>query len=267
VRRTPEPNKPAPLVCACGYAARDAEDMAAHLLRAGAFEDKRGKIRLLPDKPHVEPRKDSDGQPRLVPPVSKVGIRRTLDNALAARTRPPDEDDGALVPRLRPQPRQLRHDSARAGRWWAVPVNLGVLSFLSSVVVLSQGSAAASALLDGPLSPWASTSRWLWHHGEVSIPLALALVALVALPWTRRTIVRGIARGLETIGLLLSWSLLVAVGVGLALYTLLILNLLFTPVFRGGGVGETILIASVGSAVLFAALVVVTRRLKVGQTG
>ncbi len=38
--------------CSCGYQAQDDNDLAAHLLQAGAYDTVRGQIVLRPDKPH-----------------------------------------------------------------------------------------------------------------------------------------------------------------------------------------------------------------------
>ena len=172
----------------------------------------------------------------MVPPVSAVGDRPgdAGGKGIVGRIKAIIADDEtdhhhrSPVPRLPPAHHRGYVGSGNSW-WWLGPLNLGVLAFLGSVVLLYFGPPIMAMLLAGPLAAWADILRWLWAHGEISIPLAVVLALVVGLPWSRQAVTQGVERGLESLGIALVWGLLVTVGVGVITGVIAIIVVWFIP--------------------------------------
>lgn len=224
-------------ICPCGYPAQDDSDLATHLLQAGAYDTVRGRTVLRPDKPHGG--KDGDngnrlpmGRGLLLPPVrpdrrAKNPGRRDRAPDIDDPHRQGNEEDLVHVSELQPHARQY---GAMAISQSVFPaVNLTAAVFVSALAAVYLGPTVAAILFAGPLAPWLSAAEWLWQHGEISVPLALAVVLLPAIPWTRRRLVRGLSRGLERLGYFLGAGLVVSCVVAFAMWLLVFGGIFLAP--------------------------------------
>ncbi len=159
-----------PDICpGCGLAADNPEEMLAHWMRVGAFrEGKDGILKFMPERPH-------DGDETT--PTSRVRVP-----ASRVLSPPTPEPVIVLVETEAPLPLALRVFSMAL-----VFLGVGVLVIGSAVAGFLFVPVVIHPIVTyGPLAPGMKILSWLWHHGEITLPLVGLLSAMLAIPRARR---------------------------------------------------------------------------------